>query len=263
MLILLVMLMVAFVPTSTQNWVLAVTRQFDREHYPSNVGNDWYALNYAMPVTCFWHKPYNSAGPKIAWLKSTINPDAPFTYIALLFTYIWKMSSLLRKRFINQEGLKKRYDDTDLTRRPWFKDMPLAILSRQAKNTAFRIDEFRRAGMGSHLHNKSPTRLQFWWLSFWFRVILITYATSLALFDFLSSFIASLWALGLLLIWGSLEVANVRNKALPNVHALENSWEFGQILPMLLLVGPVIAVMNHFLRTIQPLPSYYYYYYYY
>lgn len=51
------------------------------------------------------------------------------------------------------------------------------------------------------------------------------------------------------LIWGALEIFIVR-KAMPLVVIQEeNAWGFGQILPLLLLVLPVIGVLEHFYRV--------------
>ena len=108
MFILLVLLLVAFVPTSSYNWVLSVTRGFDRSNYPSTGGEAWYALNFALPSRCFWHQPFNGAGIQPYWLTGRINPDAPFTYLALIITYIWKMIALARSRWKSTEDRKDR-----------------------------------------------------------------------------------------------------------------------------------------------------------
>ena len=241
MLILLVMLMVAFVPTSTSNWVSAVTLQFDQTNYPEHGNNHWFALNHAMPSKCFWHHPFNGAQEQPWSFQSQINPDAPFAYMALLGTYIWKLASLFRRRFSNND-YKHRHELPGDHMRPWYKDRPLRFLAKQAKRFAFKIDKLRREHQRTQ--HRPTTQLRFYTYSFVFRLNMITYSTTLAFFDFLTSFAASIWALGILLIWGNITVANVRNKALPRVHERENSWEFGQILPMTLLAGPIIAVVR-------------------
>ena len=250
MMTLLGMLMVALVPTSTWNWIEATKLMFDQKNYPtdSGIGQGWFATNLAMPSHCFWRKPFNGHGDVGPYLFTSINPDAPFTYMALLVTYIWKMYALLTKRFVNPaDNTKHRKDQEGFrSRPPWVKNRVLRWLAMCAKRRSYKVHPLRK----KEDRRRWMDTAKFAWESFCFRVTLTTYATTLAAFDFLASFLASLWALLLLLLWGTLEVVNVRDKVLTSVHDQEKEWKFGQILPVALLAVPATAVVNHFLKDV-------------
>ena len=72
-------------------------------------------------------------------------------------------------------------------------------------------------------------------------------------YDFFDSFLASLWALFLYYVWGSLELFAVRNSVPEQTRQQENRWSFGQVLPMMLLILPALAVAEHFYSALQSL----------
>lgn len=244
MLILLVMLMAAFVPTSSLNWVAAVTQRFDRTDYDTR---GWYALNLAMPVHCFWQSPFNGKGAQNnPDLFSGINPDAPFTYLLLIVSYSWKVSSLIRNRPRHSNNGVGPNDTAIALERTWFKRKVLRWLLRRVKIHAQGLRDMER-------HNSAPNRkmlrtMRITGAEIAFRLSLITYTCSLAAYDFITSFLASIWVLILLLVWGTLEIVNVRSMADKGVHNEEDKWGFGQILSMVLLAAPLIAMINHFMR---------------
>ncbi|KAL1640697.1 hypothetical protein SLS58_006711 [Diplodia intermedia] len=73
-----------------------------------------------------------------------------------------------------------------------------------------------------------------------------TYATSVAVLDFAASFAASLTMLTISLAWGSLNLLMPRQTFAEFVGPDENTWNFGQVLPMLLLLLPVVSVVEEF-----------------
>ena len=267
MLILLILLLVAFIPTSTWNWILAVTRVYDRNNYPDDGGPFFFALNYAMPVKCFWHRPYDTHGEQPEGFRDKINPDAPFAYLALLLTYTWRIYILVSRRPERDLDEESKLSGTVLT--PFSKDWrvprgletrgldyrvqmwQLKFYARRAKVIAeqiqVRVDQKKQTRKGF-----SPVSI---WYNLRFRFYCILYATTLAVFDFFRSFVAALWILLLLLLWGTFEVANVRNKALPETHAALDQWQFGQILPMILLAVPLLAIAQHFMRKFRHLDA--------
>ena len=257
MLVLLVMLLVAFIPTSsivrthistippiqntiadrlTQNWVVAVIHAYDRQDYPSGYDGHVYGRNFAMPLHCFWISPFDGTGDQArtrpGWTR--INPDAPFTYLILLFSYAWKISSLLRERprsteerdhVMKTNTFASAQHAVDI---PWFKHKVSAWLLQRAKVIA---QEASEAEPRRSLSQAVRSRTRLLANSFRLRSTLMTYAATLAIYDFASSFIVSIWALTGLLIWGTLEIADVRNrsKTAPDVHKDESRWGFGQV----------------------------------
>ncbi|KAL9056655.1 MAG: hypothetical protein Q9162_002826 [Coniocarpon cinnabarinum] len=256
MMVLLLLLVVAFVPTSSMNWVSAILQDFNRDKYPENddpVWRDaWYGLNFAMPVRCFWIPPFNGSGQQAEYMSDQINPDAPFTYVILLVSYAWKVLGLVRQERRQKSRMSKEPGDeasvtSVIPRKPWFKRVVLMWLLRRAKRTARQAPRKDYSTQGFSL----SYCLKKLWNIFMLRFTFITYAGFLVLYDFLTSFLASIWVLLLLLVWGTLEIAVVRHKSktLPDVHDEENEWGFGQVLPILLLAAPVVAAVNHFFRN--------------
>lgn len=253
MLILLVLLMVAFVPTSSRNWIFAVTQAFDRNNYPTMThsglmtDDHWYFLNFAMPVKCFWHSPFNGRDvPEDSLLSDSINYDAPFTYLLLIVSYVWKVTSLLKAPHHYVSGKGTTSQKGRRLQQAWFKRRVLGWLLYRTKRHAHQVHTARleRRKLGGRL-SQGPKLVG---SELAFRLALITYAGGLAAYDFLASFMASMWILTLLFIWGTLEIVNVRNKALGEVHEEEKRWGFGQVLPVVLLAAPLIATANHFIR---------------
>ena len=245
MTLLLFLLCAAFVPTTSYNWVAASTLQFDRNQYPpqpEGIASN-YSLNAAIPVKCFWHEPFNGKGQIIDYSRAVwrINPDAPFTYFILLCTYVWKAVEISRR--------PKRpiaYDQEDDPSPSWIRRQTLARLARRARQTARKIGMSQ--DLGAKGYRQNATLLQRYWGSLLLKLRLITYANLLIVFDFLGSFLASLLVLTILSVWGLLSIVNIRNKSSPEVHNEERTWGFGQVVPILLLAAPFLAVVTHFLR---------------
>ncbi|KKY16131.1 putative udp-glucosyl transferase family protein [Diplodia seriata] len=73
-----------------------------------------------------------------------------------------------------------------------------------------------------------------------------TYAMSVAVLDFAASFFASLTMLTISLAWGTLNLLMPRQAFAEFIGPDENTWNFGQVLPMLLLLLPVVSVVEEF-----------------
>lgn len=211
MAVLLVLLVVAFIPTSSESWLLAVSHDYYAAAAIKGISDIHSAGN---PAHCYWHKSF---------LKG-INIDAPFSYCIILCTYIWKASSLY-----DTKGHFKRY----------YRDSPVNFLGRAALNNARKINraDFAKA--------YKPRVL-------WYRIIVAQYAGWICLVDFLESFLASLWALFIYFTWGALVLFTARRNVPPRVRTEENHWSFGQVLPLMLLILPVLAVAEHFARDKEP-----------
>lgn len=74
---------------------------------------------------------------------------------------------------------------------------------------------------------------------------LATYAVTLACLELYSSFLGPLLWVLLNLIWGSLQLLNPRTRvARSNAITEENDFGFGQIIPLMLLALPLVAVFE-------------------
>ena len=215
MTIMVILLIVAFVPTSSKSWLFAVSQDYYEDYTFDNGDEIIFSFHSAgLPSRCYW---------KSEFMKG-INTDAPFTYCILLCTYIWKATSLF---------------DTKGRARRWYRDVPVNYLGRSILRNARKISHHDFASV------YKPRVL-------WYRILVAQYAGWICVMDFLESFLASLWALCLYFIWGALVLFDARSAVPDSTRAAENKWSFGQVLPMMLLMLPVLAVAEHFYRDKEP-----------
>ncbi|KAI9653364.1 MAG: hypothetical protein M1831_006069 [Alyxoria varia] len=177
-------------------------------------------------VTATRKSDWNSAGvmARCYWQDDFIhgiNIDAPFSYAIIIFAYIWKVWSLW---------------DSQFTTRRWYRDWLFDSLGKRIVNQARKIDP----DQFDHCM-RNPRVLGY-------RILMALYLGFFAIYDFCESFLASLWAILLLYLWGALVLFAARNSVPPAVRDDENYWNFGQVLPMMLLMLPMVAVFEHFFR---------------
>lgn len=183
------------------------------------VSTDYY-VNYNTP-----EGDYHSAGnpARCYWrndMRKGINIDAPFSYCIMLCSYVWKAGAL--------------YDTKGRWRR-WYRHAPLNFLGKRFLRIAQKIapEDFGKI---------YKPRV------FWYRLVLVQYCGWICIIDFLESFLASLWALYIYFLWGAIVLFSTRTAVPQVVRDEENSWRFGQVLPLMLLMLPVVAVAEHFAR---------------
>ena len=147
------------------------------------------------------------------WLRTYgagINPDAPIGSIILLTSYIWKVGSIFHssRTFFHR----------------WVRGPAEYFLERLVRHEARR---FQTTGS-----------------SWRYRLAVAAYAITVSNFEFCSSFAASLWLSFGGLAWGTIQVLVPR---LQNDWWAwqENSWTFGQVTPLVLLVQPLGSVLEH------------------
>ncbi len=80
-----------------------------------------------------------------------------------------------------------------------------------------------------------------------YRALLATYAVTLAFLELYSSFLAPLLWVLISLVWGSMQLLIPRTAlAKSGAIAKENAFEFGQIIPLMLLTAPLVAVFESY-----------------
>lgn len=80
----------------------------------------------------------------------------------------------------------------------------------------------------------------FWLVAY--RIVLAVWVPYFALFETLASFSSALWISVLGLIFGTLQIAIPREQNQPLLGPNENTWGFGQLVPLILLIQPLSAV---------------------
>ena len=90
------------------------------------------------------------------------------------------------------------------------------------------------------------------WLSFLSKLTTSLYNMIWSSIEVSMSFSMSLWICGGGLMWGTLKIWLVRRDSsitLQEVWSQKNTWSFGQVLPMLLLILPLLAFFEGYYGT--------------
>ena len=163
-----------------------------------------------VPSACFWrHKYWNG------WRW-----DAGFSLLLLVSNYTARAAAL----FESSEAFFTR-------------NIRDRLLGKFGKALDRKVQQIR--DRGAHRQKASWAQL----ISY--RTYLATYAVTLAFVELYSSFLAPLlWSL-LNLVWGSLQLLNPRTAlAAQGQIAEENTFGFGQIIPLMLLALPFVAAFD-------------------
>jgi hypothetical protein len=142
-----------------------------------------------------------------------VNPDAPLAYLILVLSYIWKVGALFNG---SRNMFHRRF------RGPC--DYLLeGILHREALRAT------KRRGRRE--------------LSWKYYATMVVYVILLALFEFAASFAASLWLSLIGLLYGTIQIVVPRRQ---NAwwNKKEDTWTFGQVIPLVLLIQPIGAVLE-------------------
>ena len=156
----------------------------------------------AAPARCFWQSP-NSGG---------FQSVAASSFIILILGYTWKAMLLFKTSHRFFKATCRQYFQDVVTER-----LDLIVLKLQ-------------------LYQKPSA-----WLLIQYKLMLCIYLMIWTLFELAESFLVSLWICGGGLVWGSLQILTVRQKVAPEARKEENTWAFGQLLPVLLLAVPITA----------------------
>ena len=156
----------------------------------------------AVPARCFWQSP-NSGG---------FQSVAAWSFIILVLSYTWKAMLLFKTSHRLFKITCRQYLQNVLTGR-----LDRIVLKLQ-------------------LYRKPPPRLLTQ-----YKLTLCTYLMVWTLFELAESFLVSLWICGGGLAWGSIQILTVRQMVAPEAQQEENTWGFGQLLPVLLLAVPITA----------------------
>ena len=162
-----------------------------------------------VPARCFFRRDFYTG----------ITADTPFTYLLLICTFAWKASSLFTPDLASNKIER------------WF-------LNRLGKG----LIKLARTRTGEEKASAWKMR------NFRWHMRLATYIGIAAFTDFCQSFAASLWALTIFLLWGTIVFFGTRHNGPKYIKDQENTWGFGQILPLLLLAIPLAGIWEHFFR---------------
>lgn len=140
-------------------------------------------------------------------LRGSVSPDAPIGFIILSISYLWKMGQL----FSSSRSAYHR----------WFRGPIERLMVRVLRFAAER---------------------RWHWT---FRVLLAPVLPVMVMFEVISSFAASLWLSLMGLIFGTIQVLIPRGQIQSMTEAQEDTWGFGQLVPLILLIQPLGMVLEH------------------
>ncbi|KAH0284959.1 hypothetical protein M436DRAFT_58816 [Aureobasidium namibiae CBS 147.97] len=192
MLVLLILLLVALVPTASIRWAMWHTEDGDPEE----------TSGWAIPAGCFFIREWGHG----------FSPDAPFSYVLLIVSYVWKIGSVsktTRSLFLQ-----------------WIREPIEGYLGSLLLREAQARDPSVAQGM-----------------TWRHRLYLVLYIDLLVLFEFAASFAASLWLSAIGLLYATTEIVIPRHQNAKHF-AEEDEWTFGQIVPIILLLQPIGAVLE-------------------
>ena len=161
-----------------------------------------------VPAQCFWEEKYWAG-----W-----DSYAVASYFLLLSSYIARAGAL----FASSEAFSRK----------WLREKPGRLLKRALDSSV----HYAMAGAQKRINlRKIP-----------YIVLLATFALTLAVYDIYASFFASLIYLLLMLAFGSYQVFYPRSLIPAGMVSAENSWGFGQLIPLLLLTLPLLTVLEFY-----------------
>ena len=203
MILLGLFLLVALVPTTAYNWLLIITQS---QRTGNAVGRSHSSETSAagIPARCFWQSRYT--GGRTA--------DSAWPFIILVSSYAWKGLLLFQR---SHKAVK------DSCRRKVLQPLQRSLdhLLTLAKRT-------RR-----HENHR--------WLFLRYKLVFCLYLGAWAVFELAQSFVVSLWICGGGLVWGSFQILVPRQRLPAPAFAAESSWNFGQILPIMVLGVPIFS----------------------
>jgi hypothetical protein len=160
-------------------------------------------LYFDSPVSCGWRTEY----------MRTWKPDAVFSLCLITAGYVARLCKL--------------FNSTSEFFRQWLRDRPSSWLKRN-----FDIAE-------RHATSSSKVIVRLYWTSL-ATLILGIYVEARGLYDLYESLLSELIWLTFSLLWGFSKVFTWRMDA--PIREYEDSWGFGQLVPLFLLLLPVVAV---------------------
>lgn len=204
MMVLLILLVMALVPTSSNNFSAAISNTAYLGYWYSTDP----AFNPADPAFCFWQHRYMDG----------VSKDSILSFIMLAGSYSWKVMSL--------------FGSTHRVAKQVLRDKPAQTVPHLIKKAA--------------VWRNSQHRLVYCVTAWPYSLLVGLYVSYIAVFDFFDSFASSMAILTVSLVWGTLNLMIPRQNLAQYFDSDENEWNFGQYLPVLLLLLPVMSVVEEF-----------------
>jgi len=195
MTLLLVMLLIALVPTS--RWA-----------FQAELLNP-YCPQSQLPALCFWQRTAVLDTIQGSLTVPLVTRDSVLSYLYLILVSLWKISAIFHPT----------HDFLML----WCRERPLTYLESKLRT------------LSPYTHETRPTVTPKWRSRWPFRALMTFYLPVYGLSEILASFAGSLLLICTGLSWGTIQILKYRDALPADIKRSYDSWGFGQILPLLLL----------------------------
>jgi hypothetical protein len=149
-----------------------------------------------------------------------VNPDAVLGFLILFISYAWKVGGLF-------DAVCSSYQRWIRHPIQWGFEKMLTSTARRYVSTD---GQSSRARLGRLLLH---------------RIVVAVWIPYVAVFETLASFSTAIWISCLGLVFGTLQIAIPREQNQPLLGDNENTWGFGQLVPLILLIQPFSVVWEH------------------
>ena len=166
-----------------------------------------------IPAICFWRTRYERG----------FNGDSIWSFTVLTVSLVWKGMLLFNTSHDFVKIKVRRF-----------------LLRIVSKLLDFILARRRRSGGTSYLLTFAERMV----LTLIFKITLALYIALWLLLELSESFVVSLWMCAIGLAWGSAHILVHRSYIDKAILEKEDEWGFGQILPVMLLVVPVLGCME-------------------
>ena len=211
MLTMFVMLIIAITPTTNQTYYNIISGKFinwDGRSY--NYDENYRYLFSGIASACFWSQTYWNGW---RW-------DSAVTYLLLISSYVARAAALVgpSETFFRRNIRERLLSSLE------------KALDRKVKQIRDCVDRQLQASLSQRMS---------------YCTYLATYTVILAFLELYTSFLAPLLWVLLNIVWGSLQLLVPRTAlARSGLIKEENSFAFGQIIPLMLLALPLVAALE-------------------
>ncbi len=213
MLLLFGLLAAALIPTTSARWSLALKGlpgEVYLRPYPAGASS---TRRQGTPMRCFW---FRSDPPGDTYFSPWNgyygrNSEAILSYVSLVCVYAWRLSQF--------------FDTSRSWMHLWGRAKPESALETAARRV------LRSQPFG-------------WWAWLKYRLLVQVYVLFVACAVFVGSFMTTVLTLGFILLWGTSQLYWLGPRVPGDVEAAQRQMGFGQILPLVLLLQPVLVAVT-------------------
>lgn len=228
------MLLVALIPGCLWDWE-RLTKGHSAKFVDHDTNTTFY-YNQNLPARCIFFPP----------TKTVENPGASAAIIASENSNIlgWRFNVILvTLLYILKAGLL--FKNVSQFIFVLFRAKPLYFIEQRLKHSANAIHQHGIQNRNTLDPGKANRKTLFVLKKMRYRLLMSSYILVTVFLDYIESFIGNLMLLAFGTVWGSIQIMR-SSLSFKGDDSQESAWGFGQILPMMLLLLPIVSVLDSF-----------------